>query len=398
MSPRLLRKIAAIIRDGATVFGPPPARSPSLERYPHCDTEVRKLAQEIWGECNGTNVFSRSFGKGRVLWRKTAVRPMEQYGDYSAITGILKQTNVRPDFESAGPVRFTHRRDKGADIYFVANRTAKALETTCTFRVAGKQPELFDPLTGESRALPQYSSRDGCTDVPLNFEAQQSYFVVFRASPSNLHGGPENFTRLKTELSLNGPWEVSFDPKWGGPEKIIFNSLDDWSRRPEPGIKYYSGKAVYRKSFVLTAKSAKANRKYFLDLGQVKNLARIQLNGQDLGVVWCAPWRMDITGAITSGTNQLEVEVANLWPNRLIGDLMAPAGQQLTWTTRNPFKKESSLLPSGLLGPVSILKEEAKDGLAGLDCSRWRMIAGPTVEPGGRIEGHFGMSKSNQQN
>lgn len=358
MTPRLLRKIASLIRDGATVFGPPPARSPGLENYPRCDAEVKNLAREIWGECDGKTVFSHSFGKGRIVWRETTVRPMEQYGDYAAITGVLKQMNLPPDFESDGPVRFAHRHDGGTDIYFVANRSAKALEASCTFRVAGKQPELFDPLTGKTRPLPQFSSRDGLTEVPLRFEAHQSYFVVFRTASRVLASGPANFAPLKTEFNLDGPWDVSFDPKWGGPEKVVFNSLDDWSQRPEPGIKYYSGKAIYRKPFAFTGKNAKEDRKYFLDLGRVKNLARIHLNGQDLGVVWCAPWRTDITGVITNGTNELEVEVANLWPNRLIGDLLVPADQRLTWTTRNPFRKDSSLLPSGLLGPVSILYYE----------------------------------------
>lgn len=360
MTPHLLRKIASIVRDGATVFGPPPVRSPSLERYPQCDAEVRKLAREIWGDCDGTNIFSHSFGKGRIIWHETAIRPMEQYGDYAAVTGVLKQMGLPPDFESGGSVRFAHRRDGDADIYFLANPNPKVLETTCTFRVAGRDPELFDPLTGEKRSLPEFSCHDGCTEVPLRFESWQSYFVVFRPSSEILPRGVANFTRLKPELTLEGPWDVSFDPKWGGPEKVIFDGLIDWTNSPDPGIRYYSGKAVYRKSFALTGINSKEDRKYFLDLGQVKNLARIRLNGRNLGVLWCAPWRLDVTSALINGTNQLEIEVANLWPNRLIGDLSVPAEQRLTWTTRNPFKKDSSLLPSGLLGPVCIFKEEVK--------------------------------------
>jgi hypothetical protein len=135
---------------------------------------------------------------------------------------------------------------------------------------------------------------------------------------------------------------------------VLFDSLEDWSRRPEPGIKYYSGKAIYRKTFDLPDQTIVAGQKCVLDLGNVKNLARIKLNGHDLGVVWCAPWRVEVTGVVVGGKNRLEIEVANLWPNRLIGDLSLPEGQRHTWTTVNPYTKDSPLLPSGLLGPVTL--------------------------------------------
>jgi hypothetical protein len=185
---------------------------------------------------------------------------------------------------------------------------------------------------------------------------------------------------------LSGPWEVSFDPKWGGPAKIIWDKLEDWSRRPEPGIKYYSGTATYRSAFDVPASAAALRRapakgaRLWLDLGTVKNIARVRLNGRDLGVVWCDPWRVDVTTALRAIDNVLEIQVANLWPNRLIGDEQEPAdaeygrgGNLLRWpdwiTKKEPrpssarftfatwkhYTKDSPLLPSGLLGPVSIL-------------------------------------------
>ena len=355
MTPELLHKVGALVRAGATVFGPPPLKSPSLQNYPNCDAEVKQLAQEIWGDCDGETVFSHPFGKGRVLWRKTEVKAMEQYGDFAAITNILNQEGVPPDFEADGPVRFTHRRDGDTDIYFVANKETEVVNANCVFRVAGKQPELFDPMTGKTRMLPQFTERDGRISVPMSFEPAQSFFVVFR-SPISLQGSTApNFPEMKPVLELAGPWEVHFDPKWGGPEQIIFDSLYDWSQRPEKGIKDYSGKAIYRKSFDMPEKTPR--QRYVLDLGDVKDMARVSLNGHDLGVVWCAPWHVDATEAINSGTNRLEIEVANLWPNRIIGDLSLPPEQRLTWVAVNPFKKDSSLLPSGLLGPVQILVE-----------------------------------------
>ena len=355
MTPNLLRKIKSLGQAGATVFGPPPVKSPSLENYPQCDAEVKKLAHEIWGDCDGEKVFAHALGKGQILWRETQVQPGEQYGDYAAVTNILAGMNLPPDFSSDGPIRFTHRHDSDAEIYFVANLEAKVVEANCVFRVTDKQPELFDPLTGETRTLPQFSVTADGTAIPLRFDARQSYFVVFKNPVALAKSAAQNFPPLKSVVELAGAWQVSFDPRWGGPENITFDSLGDWSKRPEDGIKYYSGTAVYRKTFELPSSGPLSGPKYFLELGNVKNLARVKLNGRELGLVWCAPWRVATGGALKVGTNQLEVEVANLWPNRLIGDLSLPTEKRYAWTTRNPFKKDSPLLPSGLLGPVSIL-------------------------------------------
>jgi len=357
MTPKLLRKIKALARDGATVMGPAPKKSPSLENYPRCDTEVKKLARETWGGYDGKNVFTHALGKGRVVWMENDIAPAQQYGDFAAVTSVLNEMGVPPDFESNGPLRFTHRRDGGAEIYFVANRGQKPVEASCVFRVTGKQPELWDPMTGATRALPQFTAREGRTSIPMRFEAAQSFFVVFRAPAQAPETGGPNFPILKPAFRLEGSWEVSFDPKWGGPEKIIFDSLNDWSQRTETGIKYYSGKALYRKTFEIPDDRLTPGQKYFLDLGVVRNLARVRLNGRDLGVVWCAPWRLEVSAALAGGANRLEIEVANLWPNRLIGDLSLPEKERLSWTTRNPYKNDSALLPSGLLGPVRILTD-----------------------------------------
>jgi hypothetical protein len=157
------------------------------------------------------------------------------------------------------------------------------------------------------------------------------------------------------DSEISGPWEVGFDPKWGGPENVTFDSLADWTSRPEVGIKYYSGTAVYRKTFALPPDAIDPFREYYLDLGLVKNVARVRLNDLDLGVAWCVPWRLNASLALRKGENQLEIEVANLWPNRLIGDAGLPAAQQLAWSTYNPYKAKSPLLASGLLGPVTLL-------------------------------------------
>jgi hypothetical protein len=357
MTPALLAKIKSLVRAGATVFGPPPEKSPSLQNYPKCDATIQKLAHEVWGDCDGKIVFTHALGKGRVVWRETEVKPRAEYGDFAAVTNVLAEMGLPPDFVADGPIRFTHRRDGGADIYFLANREDRAVNARCRFRVPGRQPELWDPMTGRTRALPQFTFDSGCATIPMRFEPEQSCFVIFRKAAATTAAGGENFPALsEAGAPISGPWEVSFDPRWGGPEKITIDSLDDWSRRPEEGVKHYSGRAAYRKSFTLPDGQPAAGREYFLDLGVVKNLARVSLNGRDLGVVWCSPWRVDVSGAIKPGVNNLTIEVANLWPNRLIGDQSLPPEKRFTWTTLNPYQKNSPLLPSGLLGPVVLLQ------------------------------------------
>ena len=218
----------------------------------------------------------------------------------------------------------------------------------------GRQPEWWNPLTGSCRDLPQFESKGGITTLTVRLPALESGFVVFRKPTAKPSGAGTNFSETKALQTLTAPWEVSFDPKWGGPEKIVFGALDDWSKRSEPGIRHYSGKAVYRTTFDHHVMDAE--KRLFLSLGEVKNLATIKLNGHDLGIVWCAPWRVEVPAhLIKAQGNQLEITVANLWINRLIGDSGLPESKRLTWTTRNPYKPHSPLQASGLLGPVQII-------------------------------------------
>lgn len=279
------------------------------------------------------------------------------YPDYGITARLLAGMGLAPDFETDGPIRYTHRRAGAADVYFVANREPSTVAAACTFRAAGRQPECWDPLTGVMRDLPDYSVGGGRTTVPMRFEPHQSFFVVFRralTSTEDVAGVGENFHEQMTVAVLDGAWDLSFDPKAGGPRQVRFARLEDWSRRPETGIRYYSGIATYRKMFDLPAALPVSGRPVWLDLGVVHNLARVRLNGCDLGVVWCAPWRVDISDVADTKANQLEIEVANLWPNRLIGDKALPSDQHVTRTTYNPYRADSPLLPSGLVGPVTL--------------------------------------------
>jgi len=330
MTPALLRKIKQLTDGGAIVLGTPPQQSPSLVNYPACDAEAKELASQIRSEPVETS--------------------SDLYPTYDVVAGRLAKLGVPPDFESNGDLRYTHRRDGGAEIYFVANRTDRDMNAACAFRVAGKQPELWDPVTGTCRLATAFTQTNGCTTVPLEFAPHGSLFVIFR-KPARSPGTGRNFPSFTKVCGLTGPWEVRFDPKWGGPERVTFAALDDWSKRPEDGIKFYSGTATYRQVFSLQS----SGDQMFLDLGKVAVMARVKLNGKDLGVVWTGPYRVNITSAAKPGANTLEITVANLWPNRLIGDQSLPEEKRFTWTTWNPFNKDSPLLVSGLLGPVEIL-------------------------------------------
>ena len=282
------------------------------------------------------------------------------YPSYDVTAQVLSTMGVQPDFEADGSVRYIHRRDGDADLYFIANCEGRTETTTCHFRVTGRQPEWWNPLTGTRRDLSEFTEKDGLTAIPLRLESFESGFVLFRKPVEKTARSGRNFPELKTTITLTAPWEVSFDPKWGGPEKIVFANLEDWSKRTEPGIRYYSGKAVYRTAFDCPPDAAKGH--CLLSLGTVKNIASARLNGKDLGIVWCDPWRADIpSGVLQDRDNTLEITVANLWINRLIGDSGLAQDKRLTWSTYNPFHPDSPLQESGLLGPVTVMTETQID-------------------------------------
>ena len=277
------------------------------------------------------------------------------YPHYNALAKVLQAAGVPPDFETDGPIRYTHRTTDGTEIYFVANRAEQAVDASCVFRMAGKQPELWHPVTGERRNLPAFTVKDGRTSLTLRFAPLESYFIVFRKPADTPGRAARNFADVQPVQEIAGPWQVAFGAKWSVPENATFATLEDWAKRPEEGIKFFSGIATYRKTFeVPDLKPDKNGTRRFLDLGVVKNLAAVRLNGRDLGVVWCAPWRVDVTSALKPGANELEITVANLWVNRLIGDAALLPEQRRTWISKNPYKRDAALQESGLLGPVML--------------------------------------------
>jgi hypothetical protein len=205
----------------------------------------------------------------------------------------------------------------------------------------------------------------------------QSWFVVFRPESGTPKppSGARNWANHRVVQEIRGPWVVRFDPKWGGPkETVTFATLGDWSKHPEPGIKYYSGTATYSGKFEISD----LRSQILLDLGLVEVMARVRVNGRDCGVTWKPPYRVDISRAVRAGENSLEIDVVNLWINRMIGDEHLPLdgnwkdfetllewpewfrtggsrpSGRYTFTTARHYTKDSPLAPSGLLGPVTL--------------------------------------------
>lgn len=509
MTPALLRKIAELVRAGATVIGTKPEKSPGLSGYPQCDDEVKALAQEIWGDCDGVRVRAHRYGQGRII---CGISPEK----------VLAGSSVQPDFASTGSLRFIHRATKDSDIYFVSNPEQIAVTTSATFRVSGRAPELWWPDTGKIERAPVYQQKNGTTSVVLPLGPSGSVFVCFGAAsrpdanravtdvllngkpalsaavgkrdlikiekatygilddpsrtrdvqakaqaivdtgrysfqvselaagddpaygivktaiieysikgkqatvkgtdpetvsfalpagkPSicelsddgktmsliawqpgqytvNRAGGSKTKVGVKSipkPLVIAGPWTVQFplssqDRAGVRSKSVGFGQLTSWSKSSDPDIKYYSGTASYLASFDVPKSMIGSGRVFRLDLGDVQVMAQVKLNGKDMGTLWKPPFAVDVTGAIRPGRNQIEVKVANLWINRLIGDEQlpedsdrnpdgtlkswpkwlqegkpSPTGRQ-TFTSWRLWGKNDPLLSSGLLGPVKVI-------------------------------------------
>lgn len=340
-----LQKVAALVKQGATVVGPRPTAMSGFSPQSNDLAAFDALTKDLWKD---SAQGETKIGDGRLVWGKTAREVMQAAG-------------VGPDFEhagvsDAGTIDWIHRTAGDTDIYYVTSRWPTAEKIEATFRVSGRQPELWDPVTGRTRDATAFRQKDGRTTVPLEFDPCGSTFVVFRKPIAADADGTTatNYPAVTPATAIAGPWDVAFDPKWGGPAKIQFDKLVDWTKRPEDGIKHYSGTAVYRTTFDLPAVPS-AGQKMLLDLGKVHEVATVRLNGQDLGVVWTRPSRVDVTSALKAGENELEVSIINLWPNRLIGDASLPKDKRLTVTNMRKFMPQTPLFPSGLLGPVQLM-------------------------------------------
>jgi hypothetical protein len=344
MRPEVLSKIEELVSMGGTILGPKPEKSPSLQGYPGCDNKVKELADVMWTDNYHDGSLIQAHGGGYVL-------------DGMGIQEALDFLDVPRDvnYEEALPVLWTHRTMPGMEIYFISNQSDDELNFSPSFRVKGMKPQLWDAVTGEIRRLSDYTQEGGRISVPLSMKAQESWYVVFtntvneRTAPASA----SNFPGTETLQTIEGDWQVDFQNKDIGPVGVqTFPALRDWTSSEDAAIKYYSGTAVYRKTF--TVNEIPEGSELYIDLGQVNVMAQVKLNGTDLGGVWMAPFRVRTQGLLRKGENTLEVEVVNVWRNRLIRDKQLPPAQRYTFTLVGDETADEPLQPSGLVGPVTI--------------------------------------------
>ncbi len=353
MTPEVLHKLHDLVAAGAVIAGPRPTRSPSLSHYPAADAEVQALAADLWGDMDGVTDTQHALGKGMTYWGLT---PGE----------VLRRLNVSADFASSAsldaPPVWVHRHREDADIYFIANQADSPQQIEARFRISGKDVEVWRPMTGE-REPASYESANGFTTVLLHLAERESVFVVFRNAVS-VASRVVPSAAAATLSTLTGPWTMSFPPNLGAPAQVTMDRLASWTQNPDPGIRYFSGTATYNKTIQANSSWFRQGRHIYLDLGKVRDIAEVKVNGKFVGLAWAPPFRVDLTAALKPGANAIEIDITNEWTNRQIGDRLASPEKRILHSAgdRPPggqgggiFGGPREPVESGLLGPVTLV-------------------------------------------
>jgi len=344
MTLPVLRKLRDLVAQGGLLAGNRPAGSPSLGDDAQ---EFKRVADQLWGRKPAKAGSAHRYKRGRVYAGMTPNEALQALGETSDFAGDVGESQVM----------FLHRRLDDGDLYFVDSRSAQAFDGKAIFRVTGKAAELWDPATGSTKPT-SFRINGDVTEVPLHLEPYGSIFVVFRkpttAPELELPQPRENAVTDLNEV-LNQDWSVAFEPGRGAPETVRFDHLTSWSQSADAGVRYFSGTATYAKVITLPRSAFGEGAHLWLDLGDVEDIAEVAVNGKYLGVLWKTPFKVDITSAVHGGSNQIVVQVTNLWVNRMIGDQQPWALKKYAFTNFTPYKAESPLLPSGLLGPVRLV-------------------------------------------
>jgi len=358
ISLEVLKSLEKLINEGAVIIGPKPERTTSLKNYPECDTELKTIADKIWGKCDGNTILSNQYGKGTVYWGKT-------------LQEVLKELKISPDFEVKGIdncdryIDYIHRQTATEDIYFVSNSSESEQHFTAVFRVdAARTPEIRDAETGLIQREVDYSKVENGIQIEFNMDPLASRFVVFRNKSEgkndfglsyDLQFGFQKTKQISEPINIITNWDVSFNTEMGGPASFRMDSLTSWSNLDEDGVKYYSGKATYTRDFTVNEEALTKGAEVYVVFEDIQEMARVSVNGNDCGIVWTPPYKANITPYLKSGKNTITVEVINTWNNRIVGDITNPAGEQYTQTNiKYKFKPDKPLLNSGLIGKAEI--------------------------------------------
>jgi hypothetical protein len=407
----VLRKLEALVRAGATVVGPKPLRSLGLRDHAERDAEVRRVADSLWGVADGRTAFENRYGEGRVVWGRE-------------LRAILAERRIGPDFSyrgalPEGALDFIHRRDGSTEVFFLRNTLSQPISVDGVFRVSGKGAEIWDPLSGERRPVVVAVDDGTATRLPLDLPPHGSVFLVFRpgtaapslvalerdgvrlfplpgvlAMPRDPSIAPDPSGRallakspgrylvttsdgrridlgdvvLPAPVGMKSGWSVAF-PLDGGSRSVPLPDLVSWSRLSDDDLRFFSGIATYSAHLDVPSTVDLSRHRATLNLGRVEILAHVIVNGVDCGVAWAEPFAVDVTPALKPGSNDVSIEVANTWPNRLIGDARLPRASRRTNTNivrlpnawMYPMKDlptpEYPLREAGLLGPVRLAFE-----------------------------------------
>ncbi len=340
MRPELLEKIERLILDGAIVMGPAPERSPSLQNQPEADRRVKEMAARIWGDVDGVNVKQRRYGKGMIC-------------DGLDFETLFAQLGYVPDCKVPDGMNVYqgHQKDGDTDIYILSNQDNRALTMDVAFRVTGKQPELWDPVTGVIRKLPAFRQEEKTTVVPMKLDKNECVFVVFRekGEPSATTLEANYPVPLRTQ-EATGEWNVTFESAFKTPSPVRMATLDNLSDNANDSIRYFSGTATYTTSVSLNR--AGRGEHMFMAFDNVGTMAKVYINGKYAGGVWTAPYRLDVTDFVKDGRNDVKVEVVNTWVNRIVGDMNLPESERDTYLFVNHLNAKTPLPPSGIIGKV----------------------------------------------
>lgn len=341
-------KILQLLKEGATIFVD---EKPTIQPGIQSEADQKKwqnVIDEIW---TNANAESWKIGKGTVV-------KLPYLGNDFAEIGIAQDVYFpnlnRADSET---IAWTHRKSETEEIYFLSNQKEQKRSFEASFRIAGKVPQWYNPVTDKTSELTNWKIDNGRTIVSLTLDVNESGFVIFKEETKEVFAkGNQKGIEFDSVQALDENWELKFDSEFKGPKDVVkTNKLFDWSTSENDQIKYYSGTVIYTKEFIWRGKDTK---NIWLDLGEMANIAEVSINGKDCGTLWTFPFKTAISQALQKGKNTIVVKVTNTWANRLIGDQKLPKEQRLTWTTA-PFRLEGNpLLKAGLLGPVTIVKEK----------------------------------------
>ncbi|MFC2087750.1 glycosyl hydrolase, partial [Bacteroidota bacterium] len=349
MPLKVLKKIEELVKNGATIIGPKPTIVPGLNNFEEEESELTKLADKLWGKINGKEVVENDYGKGKVYFGIT-------------VEEVLNKKGIEKDFSFTGQpdLDYIHRTLESGEVYFISNRNDYEYNGECVFNVQRKYPELWDPSKGVQQSILNFSTEPDKTSLHLELAPWGSVFVVFtNRKRSNLEV-LTTYDEVKSE-EIKGPWYVSFPEGWGAPSTVVFNELKSWTDFKENEIKYFSGTATYHNKITIENENIKENTTIVIDLGEMRDVSEVYVNGTSAGIIWKKPYSADITNLINPGQNELKIEVVNCWINRLTGDMLSYPEDRYCRTTQ-PYNKDINrhdddvyhVQTSGLLGPVSL--------------------------------------------